>query len=139
MNCNIHLPQFREHFYRRERRSVPRTRAFVGAALDDWKATARSGDVLVCVSEMATNALLHGVPQGRGFRVVLWLEHYGLLRIEVHDSGEGTPRIPHVDDDAETGRGLLLVEKLADKWGVGERDPGKIVWAEFAGCQGHVR
>lgn len=36
----------------------------------------------------------------------------------------------------EHGRGLLLVAALADKWGVRERDPGKVVWCEFrvAGC-----
>jgi hypothetical protein len=32
----------------------------------------------------------------------------------------------------ESGRGLLLVEALSDKWGVGERVPGKIVWCEFS-------
>lgn len=136
MNRETHLPHFREHFYRRERRSIPRVRGFVGAALRDWGAAARSDDVLLCVSELATNALLHGVPSGRGFRTMLWLEHEhgGLLRVEVHDSGAGAPRMAVADDDAESGRGLLLVETLADKWGVGERNPGKVVWAEFAGC-----
>lgn len=50
-------------------------------------------------------------------------------RIEVHDSGGGTPRIPDARD--EGGRGLLLVAALSDSWGVGKRDPGKVVWAEF--------
>nr|WP_229379094.1 ATP-binding protein [Streptomyces sp. VRA16 Mangrove soil] len=54
-----------------------------------------------------------------------------VVRVEVHDSGGGTaaPREPQ----GEHGRGLRLVAALADKWGVGERDPGKIVWCEFAG------
>jgi serine/threonine-protein kinase RsbW len=43
--------------------------------------------------------------------------------------------VPCPPDDAggeeEHGRGLLLVSVLADKWGVGERDPGKLVWCEF--------
>ncbi|MDR3079772.1 MAG: ATP-binding protein, partial [Streptomyces sp.] len=33
--------------------------------------------------------------------------------------------------ESEHGRGLLLVTALADKWGAGERNPGKIVWCEF--------
>ncbi|RPK90720.1 hypothetical protein EES46_12270 [Streptomyces sp. ADI98-10] len=33
--------------------------------------------------------------------------------------------------DGEGGRGLLLVAALADKWGVAERNPGKVVWCEF--------
>lgn len=55
----------------------------------------------------------------------------GTLRVEeVHDSGSGEPRV--VPSEGERGRGLLLVASPADKWGVGERDPGKIVWCEFA-------
>ncbi|MET8506367.1 ATP-binding protein [Streptomyces sp. NPDC004787] len=133
---NAPLPLFREAFYRRERRSVPLARAFVRTALADWGLDARAEDVLVCVSELATNALLHGVPPGRGYRLQLSLTHPGPLRVEVHDSGDGTPAVREPSD--ESGRGLLLVEALADRWGVGERNPGKIVWCEF-GDLGDVR
>lgn len=69
------------------------------------------------------------MPPGRRFRV--FLRHDGaVLRVEVQDSGGGEPRIPEQAD--EGGRGLLLVAALADKWGVDERDPGKVVWCEFA-------
>ena len=120
----------RESFYRRERQSVPAARAFASAALADWGIGAdRTYDVIVCVSELVTNALLHGVPPGRGYR--LCLSHAGdVLRVEVHDSGGGWPRLAGEEAD-ESGRGLLLVAALADKWGVEERDPGKVVWCEF--------
>lgn len=98
--------------------------------MTDWGFGARLDDVLVCVSELATNALLHGVPPGRGYLVRLRLEAGGCaLSVEVHDSGGGVPakRLP----DGESGRGLLLVDALADRWGVGERDPGKFVWCAF--------
>jgi hypothetical protein len=49
--------------------------------------------------------------------------------VEVHDSGGGEPCV--ADKADEGGRGLLLVAALADKWGVGQRDPGKVVWCEF--------
>ncbi|MEU8758898.1 ATP-binding protein [Streptomyces sp. NPDC048659] len=127
---NDELPLFREVFYRREHRSVPLARDFVRKALADWGVDARAEDVLVCVSELATNALRHGVPPGRGYRLHLYLERPGPLRIEVHDSGDGTPAVVRTPE-GESGRGLLLVEALADRWGVGERDPGKIVWCEF--------
>ncbi|MFJ9213454.1 ATP-binding protein [Streptomyces sp. NPDC102264] len=121
----------RERFFRRDRRSVPAARKFTHQALVDWDLTEgfSADDVLLCVSELATNALLHGVPPGRGFR--LYLQYTGdVLRIEVHDSGPGVPRI--VDSaDGEGGRGLLLVAAFTDRWGVGERSPGKVVWCEF--------
>ncbi|MER5634518.1 ATP-binding protein [Streptomyces nitrosporeus] len=119
---------FRERFCRRERRSVPLVREFVREAVAEWGFGARMDDVLLCVSELATNALLHGVPPGRGYAVHLRGDG-DVLSVQVHDSGDGVPavRVP----EGEHGRGLLLVEALADRWGVGERSPGKIVWCEF--------
>ncbi|MEV8334921.1 ATP-binding protein [Streptomyces niveus] len=119
----------RERFYRRERRSVPAARQFVREAVIDWGVCDRMDDVLLCVSELATNALVHGVPPGRGYRLQLLLLADGVFRIEVHDSGDGRPSVR--EPYGESGRGLMLVAALADKWGVGERDPGKIVWCEF--------
>ncbi|MET9374268.1 ATP-binding protein [Streptomyces sp. NPDC002992] len=125
------LTLLHQAFFRRERRSVPLARDFTRKVLAEWGMDTRADDVLLCVSELATNALLHGVPPGRGYALHLALKDPGpLLRIEVHDSGDGTPSVREPSD--ESGRGLLLVEALADRWGVGERNPGKIVWCEFA-------
>ncbi|MFJ8149883.1 ATP-binding protein [Streptomyces sp. NPDC096094] len=121
----------RERFYRRERRSIPAARAFAREVLAEWGVRGRADDVVLCVSELATNALLHGVPPGRGFLLRL-LSCGDVVRVEVHDSGDGVPAVPQTDvrEPGEGGRGLLLVSELADKWGVGERDPGKVVWCE---------
>ncbi|MFG2130967.1 ATP-binding protein [Streptomyces sp. NPDC048751] len=132
VNLETPPPSPRERFYRRERQSVPAARRFARDALADWEIGPRADDVLVCVSELATNALVHGVPPGRGFLLRL-LPYDGGVRVEVHDSGDGVPAVPHGEggEPAEGGRGLLLVAALADKWGVGPRAPGKIVWCEF--------
>ncbi|MGW0769703.1 ATP-binding protein [Streptomyces sp. NPDC002676] len=130
MNAHIELPYQRDQFYGRARQSVPAARRFTEWSLEYWGLGAwqRAADLSLCVSELATNALLHGVPPGRGF--LLRLRYDGdLVRAEVHDSGPGTPLIAEEPD--EGGRGLLLVAALSDKWGVGERDPGKTVWCEF--------
>lgn len=130
MNETMQLPLLRERFFRRERRSVREAREFVRSALADWGfGEVRADDVLVCVSELATNALVHGVPPGRGYRLMLWLRDEGQVRVEVHDSGDGEPGVR--EPDGESGRGLVIVEALADRWGVGERVPGKVVWCEF--------
>lgn len=131
MNTETELPHQLDQFFPRHRRSVPAARQLTAWALPFWGLAdwPRADDVSLCVSELATNALLHGVPPGRGF--LLRVRRDGdVLRVEVHDSGDGTPRI--ADDADEGGRGLLLVAALSDKWGVDVRDPGKIVWCEFA-------
>ncbi|MFI9649953.1 ATP-binding protein [Streptomyces sp. NPDC052040] len=134
MNESIQLPPLRERFFRRERRAVPAARRFTQETLTGWgfAGAERGDDVLLCVSELTTNALVHGVPPGRQFR--LFLRYDGaVLRVEVHDSGGGVPRlVDQAPVGDEGGRGLLLVAALADKWGVDERDPGKVVWCEFA-------
>lgn len=121
--------EMRQRFYPRCRQSVPAARNFASAAVADWGFFHRIDDVLLCVSELATNALLHGVPAGRGLLLRLRLREGAVLRVEVHDSGGGVPQVADVAD--EGGRGLLLVDAMADKWGVGERDQGKVVWCEF--------
>ncbi|MEV6740598.1 ATP-binding protein [Streptomyces sp. NPDC051104] len=91
------------------------------------------------VAELAANAVLHGRVQGRDFRLALTLDHpaAGVLRIAVTDArGDRLPTA--VDDfvtthDSETGRGLLLVTALADRWGTEPYPPGgKTVWAELS-------
>jgi anti-sigma regulatory factor (Ser/Thr protein kinase) len=96
--------------------------------LGEWK---RNADVSLSMTELATNALVHGVRPGRRF--LLPLRYDGsLVRVEVHDGGTGVPRVADEQDEpGEGGRGLLLVSAPADKWGVGERLPGKLVWCEF--------
>jgi anti-sigma regulatory factor (Ser/Thr protein kinase) len=88
-------------------------------------------------AELTANAVRHGHVPGRGFHLRLTASGTA-FRIEVTDTrDEKQPTIPHptadVDTDAESGRGLRLVEALADKWGVTPRPtaPGKTVWAEF--------
>ncbi|MFI0976627.1 ATP-binding protein [Streptomyces sp. NPDC021093] len=92
------------------------------------------------VAELAANAVTHGQVRGRGFEIrLVHLDHDtdALLRIEVSDAcGErrppepGTLRTPATG--ADSGRGLFLVEALADRWAVQDREPGgKTVRAEI--------
>ncbi|MEU3086075.1 ATP-binding protein [Streptomyces massasporeus] len=88
------------------------------------------------VAELAANAALHGRVQGRDFLLALTLDDTaGSLCISVSDMrGEHLPAIPpERSPDHESGRGLLLVDALADRWGTEPRPPsGKTVWAELA-------
>ncbi|QNE26001.1 ATP-binding protein [Streptomyces sp. INR7] len=131
VNVDIQPALLRERFYPRSRQTVRPARQFAAETLHAWGVTCRHDDVLLCVSELATNALLHGVPPGRGYRLRM-LRYEGTVRVEVHDSGSGRPRIAGRDPGAEGGRGLLLVAAVADRWGAVARLPGKAVWCEFA-------
>ncbi|CAL9379376.1 hypothetical protein SUDANB1_01033 [Streptomyces sp. enrichment culture] len=88
------------------------------------------------VAELAANAALHGRVQGRDFLLALTLDDAaGTLRIAVSDMrGERRPAIPpERGPDHQSGRGLLLVDALADRWGTEPFPPsGKTVWAELA-------
>ncbi|OLZ54030.1 hypothetical protein AVW11_30830 [Streptomyces amritsarensis] len=122
----------RERFYPRSRQTVRPAREFAAETLHAWGVTCRHDEVLLCVSELATNALLHGIPPGRGYRLRM-LRYEGTVRVEVHDSGGGRPRVGRGDRSAEGGRGLSLVAAVADRWGIVARvPPGKAVWCEFA-------
>ncbi|MFD5268574.1 ATP-binding protein [Streptomyces sp. NPDC058335] len=90
------------------------------------------------VAELAANAALHGRVNSRDFRLTLTLDTTaGLLRIAVIDARDEHLPAPPAECgtplDAESGRGLLLVTALADRWGVEPYPPsGKSVWAECA-------
>ena len=83
------------------------------------------------VAELAANAVTHGRVPGRDFRLTMYVIA-DTLRVEVTDTcGELPPCLQLPSDDAESGRGLALVEALADRWGWGPGlRPRKTVWAE---------
>ncbi|MFH9039414.1 ATP-binding protein [Streptomyces sp. NPDC017966] len=106
--------------------------------LDAWgwpPACAVSESAALVVAELAANAVTHGRAQGRGFRLTLTVEApgTGTLRVEVTDArGDhaSRPRTAAPGPAAESGRGLLLVETLATRWGWEPYPPsGKTVWA----------
>ncbi|MEV6582547.1 ATP-binding protein [Streptomyces sp. NPDC051582] len=100
--------------------AVPILRARVRAVLEGWPVSAEVADVLLlAVSELAGNAAQHAAAGGR-MRVGLAFDG-GWLRLEVADQGIRPPRLPdpaeEVDPDAESGRGLLIVQLLAAEAG----------------------
>ncbi|MEV0252662.1 ATP-binding protein [Streptomyces sp. NPDC050732] len=126
----------RQRRFPRAHESVRAARAFAVETLTEWGIADRLDDIRVCVSELATNAVLHGVPPGREFSLRM-VRDGALVRIEVRDSGSGCPEMscPDADADAEGGRGLLLARALGDDFGVVPHVPGKTVWLVFkTGC-----
>jgi anti-sigma regulatory factor (Ser/Thr protein kinase) len=82
------------------------------------------------VSELVSNAVRHARTDGS--RLELRLETAGAwLRIEVSDGDPRPPRPRAPSEFDESGFGFVLVEALADKWGVRETAAGKAVWIEL--------
>jgi anti-sigma regulatory factor (Ser/Thr protein kinase)/ABC-type transporter Mla MlaB component len=103
---------------RQARRAVAECAARLG--LDEV-----SDDLLLLVSEMVTNAVRHGAPPVR----LEVLADDDVVRVTVGDGDPGLPRPREVDEEAEGGRGMVLVELLASEHGVRSQPPGKTVWA----------
>ena len=107
--------------------AVPRSRAFVTTALED-RAPELTDDAALVVTELVTNALLHGGPCVR----VRLRTSGGSVRVEVEDDGPDLPVAARQSAVAMTGRGLPLVAAVARAWGVEPTQPqGKVVWAEL--------
>ena len=108
--------------------------------MEEWgypQASDASGTVALVVGELAANAVRHGRVPGHGFGLRLTLDAAaGLVRIEVADAA-CAKRLPTASPssfpEGESGRGLLLVDVLAVRWGSEPRLPvGKTVWAEVS-------
>ena len=108
--------------------------------MEEWgypPASDTSCTVALVVGELTANAVRHGRVPGRDFGLRLTLdEGAALVRIEVADaaSAKRPPAVPPSScPDGESGRGLLLVDVLAVRWGSTPRQPvGKTVWAEVS-------
>ncbi|MET8704187.1 ATP-binding protein [Kitasatospora sp. NPDC004723] len=90
-------------------------------------------DLVAVASELLANAARHAGPAR--LTALLRLAAAGdRVRFEVEDQGAALPRIVAGlgDDQAVTGRGLLMVEALAEEWGSTPTGTGKVVWAELA-------
>ncbi|MER5634075.1 ATP-binding protein [Streptomyces nitrosporeus] len=106
-------------------------RLLATAHLADWGFTSEAAAQVV--AELANNAATHGRVRGRDFRLDLTVRDDKLLRVEVSDTrSELLPTPAPLSPEGDSGRGLLLVAALADRWGVYQGPvPRKTVWAEI--------
>jgi anti-sigma regulatory factor (Ser/Thr protein kinase) len=104
--------------------SVPVARRFVAATLEEWGHTEAGWAAAQIVSELAGNCALHARTD---FCVRLLLTENG-IRLEVQDGSRARVQPRRYSNQATTGRGLRLVEDLAEQWGVDSDDSGKTVW-----------
>ncbi|MCN9240216.1 ATP-binding protein [Streptomyces sp. RY43-2] len=85
-------------------------------------------DAVLLVSELVGNAVRHTGARVFGLRM---RRRRGWIRIEVRDPSRGLPCLMPVQETDLGGRGLFLVDKLADRWGVDLWPRGKTTWFEM--------
>lgn len=120
------------HQFPRHRRTVGRAREALRHQLATWHVVGEVTDsAVLLLSELTTNAVNATTTTGREIRVRFELAGTE-LRLEVSDTSDEQPTLKLAMADDETGRGLVLVDALADCWGVEPRDGvGKVVWARL--------
>lgn len=112
-----------------DRRDTPgRARRLVDSTLSEHGLDLLSADAGTVVTELVTNALLHGSLPAE---LIIRVQADKSVRLEVFDSSQGLPLRARQDRNSMTGRGLALVGALSERWGVERRDVGKVVWAEL--------
>ncbi|MFF4099178.1 SpoIIE family protein phosphatase [Streptomyces sp. NPDC001903] len=105
-------------------------RHMIGAAVRAWGARERADEMELVADELIVNALMHtDGPAIVTLRVLTSPQRR--LRIEVEDRSSALPRRREAGASGVSGRGLMLVDRLADVWGVEPRGGGKCVWCEF--------
>ncbi|MDO0910672.1 ATP-binding protein [Streptomyces sp. DT2A-34] len=121
-------PQLRRRLGRADLRAVPEARRALRELLRHWGRPGRSDIAELLTSELVTNALVHTDREA----VLTATVGPGGLRVEVRDfvARRPRPRVPNADDGTN-GRGLILVQSLADAWGVRSHGVGKAVWFEL--------
>ncbi|MGW1596361.1 SpoIIE family protein phosphatase [Streptomyces sp. NPDC002343] len=122
--------RLRRHVASGDPEALARARHMIRDAVRAWGAGAQADEIELVADELITNALLHTEgPASVTLRVLEGAERR--LRIEVEDCSSALPRRRDADENGVSGRGLLLVDRLADAWGVAARGSGKAVWCEF--------
>ena len=105
-----------------EPEAVTAARRFVREVLSGTSPDALEAAELM-TSELATNCVRHA---RTGF--ALAISAAGDIRIEVRDTGGGSPKVLSPEPREPSGRGLRIVEALAEDWGVISASSGKTVW-----------
>lgn len=119
--------------------AVPWARRVVHRVLGEWALEEIADPALLLVSELVTNAVQASggcsCEDGRRHEIIVLLvalTESGLL-LQVWDSSPVPPVLQEPDITSDRGRGLVLVDVLAQAWGHNLAGGGKVVWCELGG------
>ena len=113
--------------FRCDARSSSLARHFVAERLIAWGRESVVDDASIVVAELATNAMLHA----RSEFIVSLSFQSDAVRVSVRDASSSLPAMQDPTPDSISGRGLVLVSAVAQRWGTELLADGKVVWAEL--------
>jgi anti-sigma regulatory factor (Ser/Thr protein kinase) len=115
------------HLFDSDTAEVVRARRLVRAHLEDWGLSDDLDGLTLAVSELVTNAVVHG----RGRVELTMTANDATIRVEVADQGGGRPKLAQpASEIGERGLGLRLVDELVDEWGTAREGLRTSVWLE---------
>lgn len=115
--------------HRRDLQGAQRTRRLLREWLEAWNLSDMADEEELLITEVVTNGLVHGDSDVH----VVVRRYPDRVRVEVRDSDPHRARtvtVPRQEDEAEGGRGLMIVSALASAWGNSPSGRGKTVWFE---------
>ncbi|MFI5900144.1 SpoIIE family protein phosphatase [Streptomyces cyaneofuscatus] len=122
--------RLRQHVAQNDPEALSSARHMIRAAVRAWGAKGRADEIELAADELTTNALMH-TDGGAVVTIRVMAGSERRLRVDVEDRSSALPRRRDAGSDGVSGRGLMLVDRLADVWGVESRGSGKCVWCEF--------
>lgn len=130
----IQAPQpggrLQQHVAQNDPEALSSARHMIRAAVRAWGAAERADEIELAADELMTNALMH-TDGGAIVTIRVLAAPERRLRVDVEDRSSALPRRRDAGESGVSGRGLMLVDRLADVWGVESRGTGKCVWCEF--------
>ncbi|MFH9430056.1 SpoIIE family protein phosphatase [Streptomyces sp. NPDC017615] len=110
---------------------IAEARQHLRELLHDWVPPEQVDAAVLLISEMITNVLVHTDADALLLAEIFGEHGHRRLRVQVSDSGDDLPHKRRPGELASSGRGLMLIEMLADAWGVEPRGEGKSIWFEL--------
>ncbi|MFD8108524.1 SpoIIE family protein phosphatase [Streptomyces microflavus] len=123
-------PRLHQYIHQADPEGLSDARAIVRQALADWDMADFADDAELVTGELLVNVLLH-TEGGAVLSLEVLPEPVRRIRLSVQDRSSAWPRRRTPGETSTSGRGLLLLDAVATRWGIEPRGEGKAVWCEI--------
>ncbi|MDF6017111.1 SpoIIE family protein phosphatase [Streptomyces sp. JH34] len=123
-------PRLHQYIHQADPQGLSEARSIVRQALADWDLAGLADDAELVTGELLVNVLLH-TEGGAVLTLEVLPEPVRHIRLSVQDRSSVWPRRRTPGETSTSGRGLLLLDAVAERWGIEPRGEGKAVWCEI--------